>query len=60
MTKTFCFMFTLAVVPLVTFAQTPATTTPPANPISASEKGVYGFMSTPVIAAAERIDGMFR
>jgi len=55
MTKTFCFMFTLAVVPLVTFAQTPATTTPPANPISASEKGVYGFMSTSVIAAAEKM-----
>ncbi len=56
MTKTFCFMFTLAVVPLMTFAQTPATApTPPANPISTSEKGVYGFMSASVIAAAEKM-----
>jgi uncharacterized damage-inducible protein DinB len=57
--KTLCILFAVAVV--AGFAQettppTPAATTPaPANPISTSEKGVYGYMSGMVVAAAEKM-----
>ena len=53
MNSRFCFVpVVLAVVPAAMFAQgTPA----PANPISASEKGFYTFVSGEVIAAAEKM-----
>jgi len=47
----------LVAVPFVAFgqdkAQAPAA--PPANPITASEKGVYGFISGAVVKAAEKM-----
>lgn len=57
MTKRFCFVLVaLAVGPVAVFAQEAQTApTPPANPISASEKGVYGYLSGTVIAAAEKM-----
>ena len=55
MKKTFCFLLTAwAGLAVIAFAQeTP--TTAPANPISASEKGLYGFVSGAVVAAAEKM-----
>lgn len=58
MNKTFCFLFAAwAASAVVAFAQeTPAATqAAPANPISASEKGVYGYISGMVVAAAEKM-----
>lgn len=54
MKKTFCFLLAaLASASFAAFAQeTPAA---PANPITASEKGVYGYISGEVIAAAEQM-----
>ena len=43
-----------AAVSIALHAQTPAPA-PPANPISASERGLYGFISTAVVAAAEKM-----
>ncbi len=50
------FYFLLAAVtaaPVVLPAQTP--TAPPANPITASEKGLYGYVSNAVIGAAQKM-----
>ena len=59
MKKTFCILFTAFLgIAAAAFAQeTPATApaTPPANPISTSEKGVYGYISSMVVAAAEKM-----
>ena len=49
MTKTLCLLFAAVAVTLQ------AQDTTPANPISASEKGVYGFMIGAVVAAAEKM-----
>ena len=58
MSKKLCFWFAvLAIVPAGVYAQDkpqePAT--PPANPITQSEKGLYMFMSSNVIRAAEKM-----
>ncbi len=53
MTKRICLMF--AVVSIALHAQTTTPAAAPANPISASEKGVYGFISSEVVAAAEKM-----
>ena len=54
MTTRLCLLFSaLAVVSAAAQAQAPAT--PPANPISASEKGVYTMLSGVVISAAEKM-----
>lgn len=57
MNKTLCVLFAAVVGAAVTFAQeTPAAAAgAPANPISASEKGVYGYVSGIVVAAAEKM-----
>lgn len=59
MEKTLCFLFAaLVAAPVAAFAQeTPATAQAqaPANPISMSEKGVYGYISGLVVAAAEKM-----
>lgn len=58
MNKTLCVLFAAVVgAAVAAFAQeTPAAATPaPANPISASEKGVYGYISGTVVAAAEKM-----
>lgn len=59
MKKTFCILFTAFLgVAAAAFAQeSPATApaTPPANPISTSEKGVYRYISSTVVAAAEKM-----
>jgi uncharacterized damage-inducible protein DinB len=53
-TKTLCSVFAvLTAIPCAVLAQTPAAA--PSNPITASEKGVYGFVSGTVIAAAEKM-----
>jgi uncharacterized damage-inducible protein DinB len=43
-----------AAVSIALHAQTPVPA-PPANPISASERGLYGFISGAVVAAAEKM-----
>ena len=54
MTTRLCLSFcALAVVAAAALAQAPAA--PPANPISASEKGVYSMLSGVVISAAEKM-----
>jgi uncharacterized damage-inducible protein DinB len=52
--KMLCFVcVALAVLPVAVLAQ--ASTPPPANPISASERGFYALVSGEVIAAAEKM-----
>ena len=58
MTKGLRFVFAaMTAIPIALLAQdkpqTPAT--PPANPITASEKGVYGFVSDAVVRAAQKM-----
>ena len=56
--KKVCFVLVaLMAAPITVFAQeTPsASAAPPANPISASEKGIYGFIGGMVVAAAEKM-----
>ena len=54
MTPRLCLLFaTLAAAPVAALAQAPAA--PPANPISASEKGMYFMLSGVVIEAAEKM-----
>ena len=54
MNKTLCFLFAALVgAPIAVFAQEPPAA--PANPVSTSEKGVYGFVSGMAIAAAEKM-----
>ncbi len=61
MNKRQCLFFAMvAIAPLSLFGQekppTPAVpATPPANPITVSEKGLYSFMSSAVIRAAEKM-----
>ena len=58
MNKKLSFVFAaLMLVPVVLFGQekAPAQSTPPANPITASEKGFYGFVSGAVVAAAQKM-----
>ena len=58
MTKVRCFVFAaMAVIPIALLAQEkpPAPATPPANPITASEKGLYGFVSDAVVRAAQKM-----
>ena len=58
MRKALCFVFAaLVAVPGALLAQekAPAQAAPPANPITASEKGIYGFVSGAVIRAAEKV-----
>jgi len=54
-----CLSAVLVLIPAGLFAQqasqTPAPAAPPANPITASEKGLYSFVSGAVIAAAEKM-----
>src|SRR6185503_20372442 len=47
----------LMAVPGALFAQekSPAQSTPPANPITASEKGLYSFVSSAVVGAAQKM-----
>ncbi|HZS52946.1 MAG TPA: DinB family protein [Bryobacteraceae bacterium] len=53
MNKTFCVLLALGAMPLGLIAQEAAA--PPANPISASERGFYGLVSGEVVAAAEKM-----
>ena len=58
MNKRLCFLFTVVTaVPVALLgqekSQTPAA--PPANPITASEKGIYSFVSGAVIGAAQKM-----
>ncbi|MBV9758929.1 MAG: DinB family protein [Acidobacteriaceae bacterium] len=54
MKKTFCFVFAaLASASLSAFAQ--ETAGGPANPITASEKGIYGYIAAEVIGGAEQM-----
>ena len=58
MKKTICFVLgAMMALPVAVLAQqTPtAPAAPPANPISASEKGIYQFISGNVVAAAEEM-----
>jgi len=62
MNKRRCFVFAaLMVVPVAligqdkTPAQAPAQSAPPANPITASEKGFYSFVSNAVVGAAQKM-----
>src|SRR5271155_2019902 len=58
MNKRLSFVFAaLMLVPVALLAQekAPAQSTPPANPITASEKGFYGFVSGAVVAAAQKM-----
>ena len=55
----FVFAALLMLVPVALFGQekapAPAQSTPPANPITASEKGFYGFVSGAVVGAAQKM-----
>jgi uncharacterized damage-inducible protein DinB len=54
MTKNFCCLFTIfAAVPVAVLAQ--ASAAAPANPISDSEKRMYGMLSSMVVSAAEKV-----
>jgi len=56
--KKLCLVFAAAIaVPIGLFGQekSPASTAPPTNPIAASEKGVYSFVSNAVIGAAQKM-----
>jgi uncharacterized damage-inducible protein DinB len=56
--KKLCFAFAaLMAVPAALLGQekSPAQATPPANPITASEKGLYSFVSNAVIGAAQKM-----
>ena len=58
MNKKLSFVFAaLMLVPVALLGQekAPAQSTPPANPITASEKGFYGFVSGAVVAAAQKM-----
>ncbi len=58
MKKALCFLFALLmVVPCALFGQEKpqAPAAPPANPITASEKGLYSFVSNAVIGAAQKM-----
>ena len=58
MNKRLCFMFVaLMAVPVALLGQekTPAQSVSPANPITASEKGFYSFVSTAVVGAAQKM-----
>ena len=58
MSKKLCIWFAvLAMAPVSVYAQekTQAPATPPANPITQSEKGLYMFMSNNVVRAAEKM-----
>ena len=53
-----CFVFAaLMAVPVALIAQdkSPAQSAPPANPITASEKGLYSFVSNAVVGAAQKM-----
>jgi branched-subunit amino acid permease len=53
-----CFLFAavaIAPVTLLAQAKSEAPAASPANPITASEKGVYSFVSNAVIGAAEKM-----
>jgi uncharacterized damage-inducible protein DinB len=56
--KRLCFVFAaLMAVPVALFGQekSPAQAAPPANPITASEKGLYSFVSNAVTGAAQKM-----
>jgi uncharacterized damage-inducible protein DinB len=56
--KRLCFLFTVGTaVPIALLGQekSQAPAAPPANPITASEKGVYSFVSSAVIGAAQKM-----
>ena len=58
MNKRLCFVFAaLMAVPVALLAQekSQAPATPPANPITASEKGFYSFVSGAVVGAAQKM-----
>ena len=58
MNKRLCFLLVaVTVVPMALLGQekSQAPATPPANPITASEKGLYSFISAAVIGAAEKM-----
>src|SRR3984893_12592183 len=58
MNKRRCFVFAaLMAVPVALIGQdkSPAQSTPPANPITASEKGLYSFVSNAVVGAAQKM-----
>jgi uncharacterized damage-inducible protein DinB len=58
MNKKLSFVFAaLMLVPVALLGQekAPAQSAPPANPITASEKGFYGFVSGAVVAAAQKM-----
>jgi uncharacterized damage-inducible protein DinB len=52
-----CFFAMVAIAPLTLLAQDKpqAPATPPANPITLSEKGLYGFLSNAVVRGAEKM-----
>ena len=56
--KKLCYLFAaMTAIPVALMAQEkpPTSTAPPANPITASEKGLYSFVSGAVIRAAEKM-----
>jgi uncharacterized damage-inducible protein DinB len=58
MNKRRCFVFAaLMAVPVALLGQdkSPAQSAPPANPITASEKGLYSFVSNAVVGAAQKM-----
>ena len=58
MNKRLCFLFTVVTaVPVALLGQekSQAPAAPPANPITASEKGLYSFVSNAVIGAAQKM-----
>ena len=58
MNKRLCFLFiAVTAVPVALLGQekSQAPTAPPANPITASEKGLYSFVSNAVIGVAQKM-----